>query len=227
MNSAQQELPRKVGRFVCMIAILSAASSFALAADPPQTASDYVRRGMDRFRANNVAGSIEDFKQAAKLEPQSEPHLWQLGISYYYSGDFKPGRELFELHKSVNPHDVENAAWHYLCVARQLDPQAARKALIKIDTTRDTRIPMAQVYRLYAGDGSADAVLKAAEAVEKSADAERARMYAHLYLGLYYEVHKKAEKAREHMRQSAAAKLKQHYMHDVAKVHLLQRKWKP
>ena len=34
-----------------------------------------------------------------------------------------------------------------------------------------------------------------------------------------------AEKAKTHMRQAAAAKLLDNYMHDVAKVHVKQRQW--
>ncbi len=79
------------------------------------------------------------------------------------------------------------------------------------------------VYQFYAGRGSEDAVIKAAE----NADTELARMYAHLYLGLYCEVAGEVDKARDHLRKAAAAKLHNHYMHDVAKVHLLQRKWEP
>ena len=99
--------------------------------------------------------------------------------------------------------------------------EAARKSLIKIDTTRDTRIPMSEVYQFFAGQGSEDAVIEAAE----NADTERARMYAHLYLGLYYEAAGEVDKARGHMCRAAAARLQNHYMHYVAKVHLLQREW--
>lgn len=50
-------------------------------------------------------------------------------------------------------------------------------------------------------------------------------MYAHLYLGLYYEAAGETRKARDHLRQAAAARLKGDYMHDVAKIHVLARKW--
>ena len=79
--------------------------------------------------------------------------------------------------------------------------------------------------RLLAGwicRGSEDAVMEAAE----NAGTERARMYAHLYLGLFHEVAGDEKKARDHLQEAAAARLENHYMHDVAKVHLLQRKWK-
>ena len=184
------------------------------------SARAYVARGMERFRNNRIGESIEDFDRAGKLEPRIVPHLWQRGISLYYAGRFKEGREQFELHKAVNPHDVENAAWHFLCVAKQQNVEAARKSLIKIDTRQDTRVPMAEVYEYYAGRGNEEAVLAAAN----RDGSERARMYAHLYLGLYDEVFGDENKARDHLEQAAAAKLQGHYMYDVAKVHLRQRR---
>ena len=193
----------------------------ALTDSPLKSASDYVSRGMQRFLNNEIAGSVLDFQQAVALDARTAPHLWQIGISHYYLGSFKKGRQQFEDHQNVNRHDVENAAWHFVCVAQTDGIEAARKSLIKIDTSRDARIPMSEVYQFYAGRGSEDSVMKAAERV----DTELARMYAHLYLGLYYEVAGKVDQAREHMRKAATARLKKNYMHDVAKVHMLQREW--
>jgi lipoprotein NlpI len=204
-------------------AVLLAVTASALAEDSLRTASDYVSRGMERFRSNEIVASISDFEHAATLDPQAKPHLWQLGISHYYAGNFQQGRQLFEQHQNVNRHDVENAAWHFICVARADGVETARKRMLKIDVARDVRIPMREVYQFYAGRGSEAAILAAAQ----QADTEAARMYAQLYLGLYYEVAGKVEQARDYLRQAAAAKLEQHYMCDVAKVHLLQRKWNP
>lgn len=185
------------------------------------SARAYVARGMERFCDNQIERSIADFDRAAKLDPRISPRLWQRGISLYYAGRFKAGRKQFESHKAVNPHDVENAAWHFLCVARMESIEAARKVLIRIDTRRDTRVPMSEVYELYAGRGSEEVVIGAAE----RDGSEEARMYAHLYLGLYHEVAGDEEEARDHMEKAASAKLEGHYMHDVAKVHLRQREW--
>jgi lipoprotein NlpI len=187
----------------------------------PETATDYIEHGMQHFRENRIAESIGDFDRAADLEPPRAPQLWQRGISDYYAGKFRDGRRQFELHKTVNPDDVENAAWHFICVARTDGIDAARKAMMKIDLAQDTRVPMAEIYSFFGGRGTEAAILEAA----KRANTESARMYAHLYLGLYFEAAGEVRKAREHMRQAAAARLQKDYMHDVAKIHLRQREW--
>ncbi|MEO2048889.1 MAG: hypothetical protein ABGX16_20215 [Pirellulales bacterium] len=205
-----------------LIDLLLLIALLAVPGESPQTAQDYVSRGMQQFRENNITESLRDFDRAAKITPAAAPHLWQRGICHYYAKKFKLGREQFESHQQVNPHDVENATWHFLCVAKLDGLEAARKALIPINTARDVRIPMAQIYQLYAGHGSEKSVLAAAE----KADSERAQMYAHLYLGLYYEVAGNAKQAQLHMKLAAAAKLRNNYMHEVAKIHLRQRDWK-
>ena len=64
---------------------------------------------MDRFRAGQIKESISEFEKAAATDPTLLPRLWQLGISQYYAEEFQAGRRQFELHRTVNPHDVENA----------------------------------------------------------------------------------------------------------------------
>ncbi len=204
------------------LAYFVAAAVFTqVAGQTTRSPADYVSRGETEFLAGEVETAVKSFERAIELEPRAKPHLWQLGICYYYADAFEQGRKLFEAHQAVNRNDVENAAWHFLCVARRKDVMEARNRLLEIDTRRDTRVPMAEVYELYAGRGSPDAVLAAAE---KDSSA-RALMYAHLYLGLYYEVSKQPDLARKHMEQSASAQLKNNYMHGVAKVHLRERNW--
>lgn len=192
----------------------------ALLAAGPQTAGEFVTRGMQRFVDNDIAGSIADFDKAVELDPGVEPRLWQRGISYYYAGEFAKGVKQFEIHKTVNPHDVENATWHFICVAKAEGIDIARKKLIPIDTKRDRRVPLKEVYELYAGRATSDDVSKAAK------DAgPRAQMYAHLYLGLYAEATGDADTAKKHMLASAAIDMDGHYMQDVTKVHVKQRGW--
>ena len=156
------------------IAIVLLAASSVLADEPLQTAAEYVSRrhaAVSRGQGRRVSAR---FRSCGRARSADAPYLWQRGISDYYAGQFKKGREQFESHKRVNPDDVENAAWHFLCVARTNGIEAARKSLIPIDVTRDSRVPMTEIYELYAGRGSEDAVTNAAE----KANTEQARMYA-------------------------------------------------
>ncbi len=186
-------------------------------------ANSCVQRGIARFWEANLTGSLEAFAEAIAKDPRIEPYLWQRGICQYYSGQFQEGKRQFEVHKTVNPHDVENALWHFLCVARADGIDVARQKMIQIDTERDSRVQMAELYALFSGDVAPERVLAAVDTAKTPLSA----MYAHLYLGLYYEVAGDAANAKKHMRQAAAEKLDDVYMHDVANVHMQLRNWKP
>src|SRR5262249_9014651 len=90
--------------------------------------------------------------------------------------------------------------------------------LLKIGN--DKRVPMMQVYALYAGKIQPADVLAAARAGEPSAEELHKRLfYAHLYLGLYHEVLGDKKLALEHMTKAAEDYPIGHYMGDVARVH--------
>ena len=126
-----------------------------------ETAKEWVERGMDEFVAGEIAKSVESFDKAVKLEPAVEPHLWRRGISLYYLGKFEEGRKQFEIHRKVNPNDVENAVWWYLCMARLGRRAEAQEKLLPVGP--DERVPMTEVYALYSGKGSEKEVLAAIE----------------------------------------------------------------
>ncbi len=172
----------------------------------------HVRRGMARFVAGDVKGSLEDFDRAAELEPRIAPQLWQRGISLYYVGRHQDGADQFELHQTVNPSDVENGAWHFLCLAKARGVDYARAHTLPIG--RDGRVPMAEVWRLFRGEGDVDAVMAAAER-DGSPDA---LLYGRLYLGLYYAALGDAAKEAEYIH-AAAKNAPSHYMGSVARVH--------
>lgn len=180
------------------------------------------RRGELQFMLCKIRESVADFDREVSLSPEIGPHHWQRGISLYYAGEFARGRAQFESHRSVNPDDVENAAWHFFCVARAEGLAAARAALIPIDTARDRRVPMAEIYALLAGTGEEDAVVAAAEG-EIPGRRRQALQYAHLYLGLWHEVNGRAALALVHVRRSAEEFAMGHYMGAVARTHLMLR----
>jgi lipoprotein NlpI len=193
----------------------------ALAADQKSPRA-LVEQGMAEFRAGKVAESIESFESAAKQQPSLRPHLWQLGISLYYAGEFEKGRKLFESHQTVNPQDVENAVWHYLCLSRTDGVAAARKRFIPI--TDDRRIPMKEIHGLFAGTHSKEDVLAAAKAGNPSDSELKDRLfYAHLYIGLFEEAEKHSEESLKHMKLAATDYTQPHYMGSVARVHVKLR----
>ena len=85
----------------------------------------------------------------------------------------------FESHRTVNPNDVENAAWHFLCVARQESPEKAKAALLPVGP--DSRAPMREIYRMFRGE------LTPQQVIAGAGSGTEAQFYAHLYAGVYYE----------------------------------------
>ena len=104
--------------------------------------------------------SVAEFDELARLVPDQAPYLWQRGIAQYYAGRYRECRAQFESHRTVNADDVENAAWHFLCVARAESMAAARAALLPVGP--DPRVPMRQIYQMFRGDLSPDQVMAAA-----------------------------------------------------------------
>jgi lipoprotein NlpI len=177
-----------------------------------------MERAIADFRAGRVAESVAGFDRVVELAPNVAPELWQRGIALYYVGRYRDCRAQFESHRTVNPADVENAAWHYLCVARAESPEKARAALLPVGP--DARVPMREVYRMFRGEIEPESVLVAA------GSDPLARFYAALYVGLYHEAN---GVGRAHFYISDAADDRfasvAGYMNTVAKVHMRVRGW--
>jgi lipoprotein NlpI len=205
-----------------MRSVLAVLSILSLAAVPPlQRPADNPRDVLDRaikdFLAGRVKESVAGFDRVAALAPDAAPQLWQRGIALYYLGRYDDCRKQFESHRTVNPNDVENPAWHFLCVSHAESPQKARAALLPVGP--DQRSPMREVYEMFKGTMTPDAVLAAA------GQSNSARFYAELYVGLYYEATGKKTEALTHLKAAAAERYASAggYMHRVATLHPLLR----
>ena len=188
----------------------------------PEQAHAYNRRGGVRFKLDRIADSIEDFDKAIELDPRREPHHWQRGIAYYYAGLYEKGRRQFESHQTVNPNDVENAVWHYLCVARLSGTRDAQRTILKIDG--DPRVPMTLIYRLFRGEGTIGKVFEAARDGSPSPAALNQHLfYAYLYIGLYHEANGKTKAARKNIVPAVDHEVG-NYMWHVARVHAQRMK---
>jgi lipoprotein NlpI len=178
-----------------------------------QTARDIFDQAVIDFKEGRIPEAVKGFDEVAKQAPGQAAQLWQRGIALYYAGRFKDCRTQFEWHRTVNPNDVENAAWHFLCVARQESPEKARAALLPVG--EDTRTPMREIYSMFRGEMTPEQVILSAGSKPE------AQFYAHLYAGLYYEALGKKAPAVEQMRIAAQERYSMGgYMHDVARVHL-------
>lgn len=176
------------------------------------------------FFAAQPVESARAFDRLVALAPRSEPQLWQRGLALYYAERYADGRKQFESHRGVNPADVENAAWHFFCVAREKNAEEARRALLPVGD--DGRVPMKEILGLCAGTAEPAAVIAAAEAGPEAARRNQL-CFAHLYLGLHAEALGDAARAREHMLLAAGPFSMNHYMGKVAQVHATLRGWMP
>jgi lipoprotein NlpI len=198
-------------RFLLLFATLALTVPAQTPGDRPQALFD---RAVADFRSGRIAESVAAFDSLAQLLPDRAPGLWQRGIALYYAGRYQDCRAQFESHRTVNPNDVENAAWHFACVARAETPEKARAALLPVGP--DSRKPMREIYQMLRGTLTPEQVLAAAGG---QLDSE---FYAHLYLGLYFEAVGNSGRALEHITAAAADRYAGAggYMHTVARVHL-------
>jgi lipoprotein NlpI len=176
-------------------------------------------RAVERFKMGQITEAVSDFDRANELNPELVPYNWQRGIALYYAKRYADGRKQFEDHRTVNPNDVENAVWHFLCVARAEGTNAAHKVFMPI--TSDSRVPMAEIHELFAGEAPESEVVEAANAVTGSREEQRqARFHALLYLGLYADVLGRSDEARGYLKQAVDLAAPRDFMGHVARVHL-------
>jgi lipoprotein NlpI len=185
----------------------------------PKLAAANDRRGDAYLKQGKFAEAIADFDVFLAANPKFGPEHWRRGIALYYAKRYEDGVKQFDTHKTVNPEDVENAVWHYLCNIKGVGKEKAQKSLI--DVTKDTRVPMAEIQKLYAGKLKPEDVLAASEKTKAdSPEGTSARFYGHLYVALWYEAEGDAKKVREHLTAAVEKYKIGDYMWDVGNAHL-------
>jgi tetratricopeptide (TPR) repeat protein len=196
------------------IAIVSVAA-FAPVQREAQSPRALLEQAIEDFLSGRVKESVTGFDRVATLAPDAAPQLWQRGIALYYVGRYDDCRKQFESHRTVNPNDVENPAWHFLCVAHAQSPQQARAALLPVGP--DQRSPMREIYEMFKGTMTPDAVLKA------GGRSVSGRFFAELYVGLYYEATGNRDAGLTHLKAAASDEFAAAggYMHRVATLHPL------
>lgn len=184
----------------------------------PDQSQLYLIRGSLLFRSGKINESLPDFDKVIELDPPLKPYLWQRGIALYYAEKYQEGLDQFAVHRDVNPNDVENAFWHFLCNTKINGVKAAQKDVLL--SGNDERVPMMQVQQMIQGKATVEQVIAAAEKNRKLINgSDYDRFYGYLYVGLYYDATGNRVKALEWMEKCVALGVAG-YMGDVAKVHL-------
>lgn len=152
-------------------------------------------RGCAFFKLGNLNAAVTDWKTFLKLKTDKEADHWQICVAYALLGRYEDGRAQFEWHKTVNDEDMEVALWHFLCVARTLGLEQARKNLMA--AKGEKRVPMAELHELFKGTGSEASVWLAVEdGFPDEEERTKRTFYANYYLGLYREAQGNFEEAR-------------------------------
>ncbi len=173
------------------------------------------------YLSGHASESLPLFDRVVALVPEEAPENWQRGIALCTCGKFADGAKQFETHHSVNPDDVENSAWYFLCIAKTQGIEAARKTVIP--SRGDGRQPMMSVLKMLQNKLDPEQVLAAAEAnTAEGSERRRAQFYAALYVGLYYDSLSDAERAAKYLKLSLSYG-DSGYMVDTARVYLADR----
>lgn len=169
------------------------------------------------LRAGDYKKAIVQFKRYIERHPEHEAELWQHGIALAFDGQFDEGRKLFELHRTVNPNDVENALWHFYCVAKSSSVEKARSGLLP--APGDRRAPMEELLQLYRGEADEAAVRTAIDQWPKGTrNHDSAVFYGELYLAMHADSMGDRKRAIELAEKAATAK-EVNYMTDVGRIY--------
>ena len=180
----------------------------------PQSPQDLVDRAEADFGQDRIAESVADYDRLIVLVPSIAPVLWQRGIGLYELGRFKECAAQFAAHATVEPVDMENAAWHFFCVARAESPERAKAALLA--SGPDRRMMRTEIYGLVRG------TVSPADVIDAAGGYKPAQFYAHMYVGLYFEALGDRPHALEHLTRAADHQYDglAGFMNVVARVHL-------
>ncbi|MEM6470843.1 MAG: tetratricopeptide repeat protein [Planctomycetota bacterium] len=168
------------------------------------------------LRSGDAKSAVKQFDGYIAKRSGEKPYLWQRGIALYFAGRYKDGVDQFKVHREVNPKDVENAAWHFLCLAKLESPEKARGLVLP--APNDPRPPMKEILEmLKTGDTST------VEERIREYEGERAEViaafYGNLYLGLHADALGNRAEATKFMK-LAVKRTPMGYMGDVARVYL-------
>lgn len=178
------------------------------------------------FGAGEMKDSVAVYDEILETFPSDKPQMWQRGLALYFADEFEKGVDQFESHQTFNSQDVENSVWHLLCKSRLTSVEEARKEMILIE--HDSRVPMKQVFDMFAGSGSPEEVLKACGYDKDDIKPDGSIYHGLLYVGLFHEMIGDQEASNQSMIEALKYKPSMSgLMGHVAEGHLRTRKAYP
>jgi len=138
-------------------------------------------RGDADMFLGNFAAAETTYRKMVELDPELDASHWRLGIACFFADHAKAGADQFEKYHSFDSVDRENGIWRYFCHHRADGREKARQQLLRYE--KDDRPPFREVYQLFQGSLTADAVIAAAQAGAESSRPQR-QFYSYLYVGL-------------------------------------------
>ncbi len=164
----------------------------------PESVELHSRRGDAFFFRGKFADAVADYETMVALQSDLETSHWRKGIAYFYANRYADAAKQFENYHSFDNVDRENGIWRYLSQAKALGRQKAREGLLKYE--KDDRQPFPDVYRLFAGELTADEVLRRIDQASVAPEEKKKRLfYAELYVGLNEFVEGRHESAEKHL----------------------------
>ncbi|QDT03909.1 lipoprotein NlpI [Rubripirellula lacrimiformis] len=198
---------------------LATAAADAMITDYGDDVQAIAAAGDIYLRSGKVQKSVRQFDRLVNRQPSQMPYLWQRGIALYFAGKYDEAADQFAKHRRVNPNDVENAAWHFLCIAKDQSPEKAKQMVLP--APGDGREPMNEVLAMLSS-GDTQSVRARIDQVHRdspgSRSAKEATFYGELYLGLYADAWGDLAEAKARM-DAACRDTPPHYMGDVARVY--------
>lgn len=167
----------------------------------PQESALYSRRGDAYFFLGQFPQAVADYDKMVELNPAIKTSHWRRGIACYYAKQYAEAAKQFEIYHTFDNVDRENGIWRFFSQFKAKGEKTARAGLLKYE--KDDREPFPDLYRLFEGKTTPDAILKNINQAEIS-DQEREKrlFYACLYIGLNESLHGRKAAARKYLKQA-------------------------
>jgi lipoprotein NlpI len=170
-----------------------------------ERAKDPSARGDAHFKLAEFAKAVAEYEKMVELDPSLEKGHWRRGIAYFYAGQYPKAAHQFEIYHSFDNVDRENGIWRYFSQYKALGKEKAQEGLLKYE--KDDREPFPDVYQLFQGKKTADAIIDKILKAELGDEQREMRLfYAYLYAGLHEAIAGDASKAKEFLRKAVANK---------------------